>query len=121
MRPIAVGEVLHRLISHICCVAAKSRLSEIVLPYGQVGVGISGGLEAAIHSLSSSINSQGSDPTLCCLKLDMSKAYNNGHRECFLHRCTKNCQSYMPGFNGVTIAGELLLGRHKLHSTAGVQ
>ena len=53
VRPIAVGEVLRRLVSRICCAAVKSKLPDIFLPYGQVGVGIRGGLEAAVHSLSS--------------------------------------------------------------------
>ena len=74
VRPIAVGEVLRRLVSRICCAAVKSKLPDIFLPYGQVGVGIRGGLEAAVHSLSSFIGAHGDDPTLCCLKLDMSNA-----------------------------------------------
>ena len=63
LRPIAVGEVLRRLVSRICCAAVKSKLPDIFLPYGQVGVGIRGGLEAAVHSLSSFIGAHGDDPT----------------------------------------------------------
>ena len=51
VRPIAVGEVLHRLASCLCCFGVRSRLPEVFLPFGQVGVDISGGLEAAIHSV----------------------------------------------------------------------
>ena len=47
-RRIVVGEVLWRLSSCICCAAAKSRLPDLFMPYGQVGVGIKGGMEAAI-------------------------------------------------------------------------
>ena len=42
-RPTAVGEVLRHSASHICCVAAKSCLPDLFLPYGEVGVGIRGG------------------------------------------------------------------------------
>ena len=50
-RPIAVGEVFRRLASRLCCTAVHSFLPDTFLPYNQVGVGIRGGLEAAIHSV----------------------------------------------------------------------
>ena len=50
-RPIAVGEVLRRLVNRCCCSAVRPRLSEFFLPYGQVGVGTKGGLEAAVHTV----------------------------------------------------------------------
>ena len=53
IRPIAFGEVIRRLVSRICCTAVKPRLQEVFLPYGQVGIGVRGGLEAAIHTLKS--------------------------------------------------------------------
>ena len=86
VRPIAVKEVLHHLISRVCCAAVKSNLPEIFLSYGQVGVGIPGGLEAAVHFLSSFIDTYGDSPTLCCLKLDMANAFNNCRRIPFLQR-----------------------------------
>ena len=51
VRPIAVGEILHRLASHLCCQFACPFLSDFFLPYGQVDVCIPGGLEAAIHAV----------------------------------------------------------------------
>ncbi len=86
VRPIAVGEVLRRLISQVCCAAVKSKLPEIFLPYGQVGVGIPGGLDAAVHSLSCFIDTYGDNPTLCFSKLDMANVFNNCHRITFLQR-----------------------------------
>ena len=50
-RPIAVGDVICQLASRLCCVTVNSRHPDLLLPYGQVGVGIKGGLEAAIHSV----------------------------------------------------------------------
>ena len=66
-----------------------------------MGVGIEGGLEAAVHSLSSFINAYGENPTLCRLKLDMSNAFNNCHRTLFCIAYIENCQSYLAGLNGV--------------------
>ena len=42
---------VRRQASRLCCVAVRSELPDIFLPYGQVGVGVKGGLEAAIHTL----------------------------------------------------------------------
>ena len=43
-RPIAVGETIRRLASRVCCLSVRPRLEELLLPYGQVRVGIRGGL-----------------------------------------------------------------------------
>ena len=42
-RSIAVGGVFRRLASRLCCTSVFSRVSDLFLPYGQVGVGISWG------------------------------------------------------------------------------
>ena len=70
----AVGEVLRRLTSHLCWSAA--RLLVILLRYGQMGVDIKGGLEAAVHTMHSFISSHSLDEDLCCLKVDMLNAFN---------------------------------------------
>ena len=85
VRPIAVGEVLRHLASCLCCVAVRSKLPDVFIPAGQVGVGIKGGLEAAIHCLSSFIESHVDDQDLC-LKIDFSNAFNECKRGSFL-RC----------------------------------
>ncbi len=84
IRPTAVCEVLRRPISHLCCWATKSELPDIFLPYGQIGVGVPGGMDAAVHALSSYITTHGSNPNLCCLKIDMSNAFNECHLSSFL-------------------------------------
>ena len=60
-RPIAVGEVLRRLTSHVCCSAVKPHLSKVFLPYDQVGVGTKGGLEPAVHTARTFIQDHGQD------------------------------------------------------------
>ena len=45
-----MGEVLRRLASRLCCSAVRPYLPDIFLPYGQVGVGVKGGLEAAVRA-----------------------------------------------------------------------
>ena len=68
-RPIAIGEVIRRLASRLCCKAAHSLLPDIFLPYRQVGVGIRGGLEAAFHSVNRFLEAHGLEEDLCCVKL----------------------------------------------------
>ena len=86
LRPIAVGEVFRRLASRLCCTAIKSQLPDLFLPYGQVGAGVRGGLEAAIHCLRTVFHSQNDDVDMCCLKLDMTNAFNECSRPTFLRR-----------------------------------
>ena len=56
VRPIALGNVLRHLASRLCCFAMKSRLPAVFFTHGQVGVGIRGALEAAVHATRSYID-----------------------------------------------------------------
>ena len=122
LRPIAVGEVLRRLVSRLACTSARSRLPEIFLPYGQVGVGIRGGLEAAVHTLRSFVATHGADQNLCCLKLDMRNAFNECSRSSLLHRTRKELPELFAWIQWCyATAGELRFGSHQVLSTTGVQ
>ena len=71
----------------MCCLSVRSSLPDLLLPFGQVGVGVPGGLEAAVHSLRTILSTHSSDSSLCCLKLDMTNAFNECSRTSFLSRC----------------------------------
>ena len=86
-RPIAVSETLRRLLNKVCCFSVHSSLPDLLLPFGQVGVSISGRLEASVHSMCTILSALGSDSSLCCLKLDMTNAFNECSCTCFLPRC----------------------------------
>ena len=121
-RPIAVGEVLRRLISRIGCAAVKAELPNLFLPAGQVGVGVPGGLEAAIHSLRACITDNGAEEDLCCLKLDMQNAFNECSREVLLRQTRQHMSKLFPWVQWCyTCAGELHFGSHRIKSSAGVQ
>ena len=68
-------------------------------------VGISGGLEAAIHSLHTILSTLGSKLDLCCLKVDMSNAFNECSRSSLSRRKSvfSGTLSFLLGFNGVTV------------------
>jgi len=68
---IAVGEILCCLAIHLCCRFARPYLPEFFLPHGQVGVGISGSLEAAVYAVHHSLCLLGSDDSLALLNIDI--------------------------------------------------
>ena len=82
-RPIAVGEVYRRLASRLACEAVRHKLPSLLLPYGQVGVGIKGGLEAVIHSLREMVEGMKDDGKMCILKLDFMNVFNECDRSVF--------------------------------------
>ena len=87
VRPIAVCETIRRLVSRVCCLSVKDNLPDLFLPYGQVGVGIKGGLEeAAIHSFRHFLHSHKDNPDLCAVKFDMHNAFNEVQRTSFLRQ-----------------------------------
>ena len=75
-RPIAVGEVLRRLVSKCVAYAATPLLSDYLQPL-QMGVRVQGGCEAAIHAVRSAI----SDSDNWILQVDFVNAFNLVNRE----------------------------------------
>ena len=76
-RPIAVGEVIRRLVSKCLSRAVQSDALSLLSPL-QVGVGVRGGCEAIVHAVSHFLE----DPTLSSaskwtLLLDFSNAFNS--------------------------------------------
>ena len=102
--------------------SVRSLLPDLLLPFGQVGVGISGGLEAAVHPMRSILSLYGSDSSLCCLKLDMTNAFNECSRSNFLSRCHADLLELFAWVQWCyCCAGELRFGPHRILSTTGVQ
>ena len=73
VRPIAVGYTLRRLAAKCANANVIKRRNEELQPI-QVGVGVSGGAEAAIHALRRYVSTMPDDHVL--VKLDFSNAYN---------------------------------------------
>ena len=122
IRPIAVGEVLRRLASRLCCGAVKPRLPDTFLPYGQVGVGIKGGLEAVIHACRTLVHENQDNPSYCCLKLDMVNAFNECNQQTFFTRLEKEFPELVRWVHwSYKSAGEMRFGSHRILSMSGVQ
>ena len=122
LRPVAVGEVLRRLVSRLACSAVRHRLPDLLLPYGQVGVGIRGSLEAAVHSLRSFLEDHGGNEELCLLKIDMKNAFNECSRHAFLRRTRLAAPELFGWVHWCYHSpGELRFGAHRVISSSGVQ
>jgi len=80
VRPIAVGEVIRRLVSRACCAALKT--DDFFLDMGQVGVGVRGGAEAAVQAVRLAL--QQSQDDIVVLKVDFENAFNAGDRRAIL-------------------------------------
>ena len=94
IRPIAVGNVFHRLASRI---AAKRVIAELrrQLPPVQLGVRVSGGCEAAAHSFRAFVQSPVVPENNVIVKLDMQNAFNTVRRDHFLEVCSSRAPSIL--------------------------
>ena len=123
-RPIAVGEVLQCLASRLCCFAVSPSLPGVFLPYGQVGVGIPGGLGSCYSCHSPLHLTKCFWLHLCssCLKIDMKNAFNECSHQAFfacidddfpeISVWVKWCYSQ---------PAELQFGSRHIHASSGVQ
>lgn len=84
VRPIAVGEVLRRLVSRCFCAALRPKADAIFLQNGQVGVGVAGGAEAAVQAVRIKAAAVGERNLV--LKVDVENAFNTISRGAVLRK-----------------------------------
>ena len=76
IRLIAVGCTLCRLAAKVTLASVREEIAELLAPY-QLGFGVKGGVEAAIHSARIYLHDLAPDKLM--LKLDFSNAFNSVH------------------------------------------
>ena len=121
-RPIAVGEFLRRLTSK--CVAKKATVdsAEYLAPH-QLGVGVRGGAEAAIHAANAIYN----DPQIpvdqkWALQIDFSNAFNEISREEMLAAIRLHCPKASAWAEACYAQpSHLFFNQHRLSSSSGAQ
>ena len=121
-RPIAVGEFFRRLTSK--CIGKKATID--TAPYLaplQLGVGVRGGAEAAIHAANAIFNDTEIPVSRkWVLQVDFANAFNGISREEMLAEIRRQCPK-ASAWAGICYAqgSHLFFGNHRLSSTSGAQ
>ena len=124
LRPIAVGNVFRRLASKAACHPVTRTIAPDLSPI-QLGVGVKGGCEAAVHALRSLFSR---DPTSSqssgniVVKLDMKNAFNSVRRDQLLEACKLRAPSIYPLAHAAYSSPSYLLSEDNIViSATGVQ
>ena len=121
IRPIAVGNFFRRLASKI---AAKRVIPELrrQLPPVQIGVGVSGGCEAAAHAVRAFVQSSVVPGNKVLVKLDMKNAFNTVRRDHFLEVCSSRAPPILRlASTAYATSSHLVICNETIHSETGVQ
>ena len=95
VRPIAVGEVLRRLVSKYAGYLLKHKAEDCFQPF-QFGVACPGGSEKIIHCLRQCVISHKSDLDFGVLNVDMQNTFNLVSRQAILDECLANFPELLP-------------------------
>ena len=121
LRPIAVGEVLRRLVGKCSADNVKNDMREILEPW-QVGVGTPGGCEAVVHAVRHWFLSFWQDTDRVLARIDLSNAFNTIDRQEILASIREFAPSLAPWVDWTYGASShLQLGMHHISSQRGVQ
>ena len=117
LRPIAVGNMLRRLVGKCCATKLQEKAAGLFKPH-QLGVGVRSGCEAIIHSVRQLLEA---DPSLWCLQADFINAFNLVDRREVLSEVLDKVPEILAWV--ATCYGQpshLLFGPHSLSSQNGV-
>jgi hypothetical protein len=119
VRPIAIGYTWRRIAAKCANAYATYTLSSYLSPI-QLGVGISGGCEAAVHATRRFAEDM--PATHCIVKLDFVNAFNSLHRDAMLQAAHDNTPGIYKfchlAYSQPTI---LAFGNHTIQSEEGPQ
>ena len=119
IRPIVIGFTLRRLASKVANSYGLARLSNSFSPR-QLGVGIAGGCEAAIHATRRYLMSMEEEKVL--VKIDFENAFNSLHRGDMLQAAQHNLPELYPYIYASYAASSCLFyGQDTIHSNEGPQ
>ena len=120
VRPIAVGEILRRLVSRACCAALNP--GQFFQQMGQVGVGVRGGAEGAVQAVKIALKSGLGD--VVALKVDFENAFNAVDWQAILKELEANFPQLVSWFQFCYSAPAILTCQGKVlpfGSSRGVQ
>ena len=122
LRPIAIGEILRRLISKCVVMAVRLETLKALSPL-QVGVGVPGGCEAVVHALYRVLENDDISPDLkWSLQLDFSNAFNGIDRASMFLAVRERIPSVAPWLEWCYGSlPNLYFGDYVISSCCGVQ
>ena len=119
-RPIAIGEVLRRLVSKCLASLVRQPVLCLLAPL-QLGVSVQGGCEAIVHATSQLMTSLPGNQCWTLL-LDFTNAFNNINREAMFVECRRRLPGLSAWLESCYSCHPLLhLGKDVIHSCCGVQ
>ena len=119
MRPIAVGYTWRRLAAKCANTYAINKLAAQFAPI-QLGVGVPGGAEAAVHATRRYVMSMSNENVL--VKLDFENAFNSLRRDCMLEAVAKDIpEIYKFTHVSYSCGSVLKFGTHVIMSEEGPQ
>ena len=86
VRPIAVGEVLRRLVAKLVLKQAMPDIQQFFPPL-QLGVGVSDAVTHLVHMVRAAHDACLADHTKGVLQIDISNAFNTVSRGAVIHQC----------------------------------
>lgn len=119
IRPIVVGQTFRRLASKLVNSYATGKLSASFAPL-QLGVGVSGGVEAAVHAARRFVEHLSYD--IAVAKLDFRNAFNTIRRDAMLRAVASSLpEAYSYIHASYATSSNLAYGKHTIESAEGVQ
>ena len=85
VRPIAVGEILRRLVGKCACILTKDKATQFFNPF-QYGVACPAGTKKIVQRLRQVIEDNWNNGDFAILKVDMCNAFNLVSWEAVLHQ-----------------------------------
>ena len=92
IRPIGIGTALRRIAGSVIMTIYQKPIIEYLLPLGQFGITMPGGVQFIIHSVQAQIDkyiNKPSTPTRALLLLDLKNFFNETSREACEHTLTQ--------------------------------
>jgi hypothetical protein len=119
VRPIAIGNTIRRLASKCACLHALKSCPDILAPH-QLGFGVPGGAEAAVHASRIYLNHL--PPNKAILKVDFRNAFNCIRRDRMLDATKEIIPDLLPYIHSAYSAPSVLLwGSDEISSSEGIQ
>ena len=120
MRPIAVGCTLRRLVAKVACILVAADMANLLAPR-QLGYGVRGGSEAAVHAARCFLNVS-TDQAMLKLDFANAHAFNSLRRDLMLEAAQFLCPAiYTFVYSAYAAPSVLKCGDRSIPSAEGVQ